>query len=232
MPWRAHTCVCACARVCVGCIPRVKTSLTNFAASVRSALWRRLSRTAGWGVCAQWRGAAERGDLIDLNAGTFFPPASNTKLYTIAAAQSRLGLESVLSTELWLTEGSSRSAAVLTLKGSGDPTLTFAHLEKAAAAVAPQLDGGLLEIVVDVSVFGRSAIPDAWDWDYVSTTSGVLPSSVVVDRNTMQLTVSATQAGEPAQLVWEHVAADGTVEVDNSVRTGPAHRVYYRDCDG
>lgn len=187
---------------------------------MRSALGRRLSRTPGWGVCAQWRGAAERGDLIDLNAGTFFTPASNTKLYTVAAAQSRLGLESVLSTELWLTKASSR-AAVLTLKGSGDPTLTFAHLEKAAAAIAPQLDGGSLEIVVDVSVFGRSAIPDAWDWDYVSTTSGVLPSSVVVDRNTMQLTVSAKQAGGPAQLVWEHAAADEAVEVDNSVRNEP-----------
>ena len=127
----------------------------------------------------------------------------------------------MLSTELWLTKASSRGAAVLTLKGSGDPTLTFAHLENAAAAIAPQLDSGSLEIVVDVSVFGRSAIPDAWDWDYVSTTSGVLPSSVVVDRNTMQLTVSATQAGGPAQLVWAHAAADEAVEVDNSVRSEP-----------
>ena len=174
---------------------------------------------AGWGVCAQWRGAAERGDLIDLNASTFFTPASNTKLYTVAAAQARLGLESVLSTELWLSsEAPSQCNAVLTLKGSGDPCLTFAHLETAAAAIAPQLDGNPVDIVVDVSVFGRSAIPDAWDWDYVSTTSGVLPSSVVVDRNTMRLVVSGTQPGALAELMWEHAAADEAVEIDNSVR--------------
>jgi D-alanyl-D-alanine carboxypeptidase/D-alanyl-D-alanine-endopeptidase (penicillin-binding protein 4) len=172
---------------------------------------------AGWGVCAQWRGAVERGDLIDLNASTFFTPASNTKLYTVAAAQARLGLEAVLSTELWLTK-TPQGTAVLTLKGSGDPSLTFAHLETAAAAVAPQLEGNVVDIVVDVSFFGRSAIPDAWDWDYVSTTSGVLPSSVVVDRNTMQLAVSATQPGAPAKLTWEHATADEAVEIDNSVR--------------
>ena len=167
-------------------------------------------------MCAQWRGAPERGDLIDLNAGTFFTPASNTKLYTVAAAQVRLGLESVCLTELWLSKVPNRGAAVLTLKGGGDPSLTFAQLEKAAATIASQVDDDLLDIVVDVSVFGRSAIPDAWDWDYVSTSSGVLPSSVVVDRNTMQLTISATEVGSLAKLVWDH-EADEAVNVDNSV---------------
>jgi hypothetical protein len=48
---------------------------------------------------------------------------------------------------------------------------------------------------VDVGVFGRSTVPEAWDWDYVSTTSGVLPSSVVVDRNTMHLVAHAEASG-------------------------------------
>ena len=174
---------------------------------------------AGWGVCAQWRGDSERGDLINLNADTFFTPASNTKLHTVAAAQSRLGLEATLSTELWLSPAGASGIPTLTLKGSGDPTLTFADLQNAAAAIGPQLGGGAaaVDITVDVGVFGRSAIPDAWDWDYVSTTSGVIPSSVVVDRNTMRLTVTATSTGAPAQLEWEHPAADEAVEVDNVV---------------
>ena len=40
---------------------------------------------------------------------------------------------------------------------------------------------------------------------YVSTTSGVLPSSVVINRNTMILTIlPPTDVGGEPELQWEH----------------------------
>ena len=165
-------------------------------------------------MCAQWRGRQDV-DLINMNADTFFTPASNTKLYTVAAAQKKLGnLDATLATTLSLRiesrsggggeshsggGGGSRSdssAMAVVLKGSGDPCLTFAQLRGATMAIAPKLGAidSVVDIEVDVSAFGRSAVPAAWDWDYVSTTSGIIPSSVVVDRNTMNLHVQATAA--------------------------------------
>eukprot|EP01045_Picozoa_sp_COSAG04_P004332 COSAG04_NODE_187_length_21001_cov_8.855277_1_plen_481_part_00 len=179
---------------------------------------------ARWGVCAQRRGTSPADDLIDLSADTFFTPASNTKLYTVAAAQARLGVEATLPTTLRLESPEGGSGPTLTLRGGGDPTLTYAQLEAVAVAVAPRLAGGAaVRVAVDVSAFGPSAVPPAWDFDYVSTVSGVLPSAVVVDRNTMRLTVQpAAEAGAPAVLAWEHPEADDAVEVVNTVESSDA----------
>ena len=57
-----------------------------------------------WGVCAQWLGRPTA-DVVDVDAGRFFTPASNTKMFTLAAAQDPacLGSDSRLETSFWLT---------------------------------------------------------------------------------------------------------------------------------
>ena len=117
---------------------------------------------ARFGVCAQWRGSPV--DLVSLSPDTFFTPASNTKLFTVAAAQRRLDMDATLGTSFWLTPPAHAGAPVtLTVLGGGDPTLTFAQIAAAAAAISPQLPAGSADIEVDVSVFGRMGIPEAWD---------------------------------------------------------------------
>jgi D-alanyl-D-alanine carboxypeptidase/D-alanyl-D-alanine-endopeptidase (penicillin-binding protein 4) len=171
---------------------------------------------SSWGVCAQWAGCHQEEDSVfQLNPSQFFIPASNTKMFTIAAAQQRLGAERCLETSFWL------AGRTLCVKGGGDPTLTYGQLLEACRTVAPALlqQAPRLDIVVDVSVFGRADIPGSWDWSYLSSTSGFLPSSLTVGRNSINLTVTSLGLNRPPEVEFEHALDQEAVALVNEVTT-------------
>jgi D-alanyl-D-alanine carboxypeptidase/D-alanyl-D-alanine-endopeptidase (penicillin-binding protein 4) len=142
---------------------------------------------ARWGVCAQWRGDSEL--LIERDIDSFFVPASNTKLYTIAAAQEVLGCEAQLCTEFWLEPAvSGRANRRLAFVGGGDPTLSYTHLEEAARAAVAAVAGDtvVIDIEVDLGRIGRAATAGSWSWSYLEDTAAEssppsgLPSAVSV----------------------------------------------------
>jgi D-alanyl-D-alanine carboxypeptidase len=110
-------------------------------------------------------------------------------LVQLAAAhdpESGLGSDATLKTSFWL------AGRTLAVRGGGDPTLTYSQLLGAAEHhVAKAVGGQLLqELVVDVSRFGRCELPGSWDWSYFSSTSGFLPSALVVGESNTSYSVS------------------------------------------
>ena len=182
---------------------------------------------ASWGVCVQRRGTDA--DLLSHNADTFLVPASNTKLFTLAAAQDRLGSTLQLRTEFWLEDvaaaakrsGNRRLAFV----GGGDPTLVWGDLLAVAEATAGVLPAGGAPIDIELHVggFGRSPLPGSWYWTYLEDSSGVggPPSAVSVDKNLIEIAVlpSAGAAGEPAVIEWAHSTDRDSMRLINRVVT-------------
>jgi len=87
-------------------------------------LSKKLNRVGRWGVAVM---SLEDGSLIyQHNSDSRFIPASNTKLFTTAAALEKLGPEYSYQTEIYAC-GPIDSSGVLTgdllIKGSGDPTI-------------------------------------------------------------------------------------------------------------
>jgi D-alanyl-D-alanine carboxypeptidase/D-alanyl-D-alanine-endopeptidase (penicillin-binding protein 4) len=179
---------------------------------------------------------AETGEtLYELNADKYFVPASNMKLFTTALALAKLGPDYRFHTTLE-TRGTVSAEGVLNadlfLVGRGDPNLSNRKFpydlkeefdgppEKALAELADALVAkGVKEIAGDIvgddSYFPREAYPNGWEIDDMVWEYGAAVSAIVVDDNTVTVTLTAGEsAGAPAQAVVAPTTPDFIVQND------------------
>src|SRR5712692_4960469 len=177
---------------------------------------------------------AESGAMLyEQNADKYFVPASNMKLFTTALALAKLGHEYRFHTTLE-TQGTISSQGILAgdvvLVGRGDPNLSNrkfpyelkeefdgppekALVELADALVAKdvkEISGG---VVGDDSYFPRERYPNGWEIDDMVWEYGAAISAIVVDDNTVAVTLTpGEQAGNPVQAAVNPATPDFTVE--------------------
>ena len=185
---------------------------------------------------------AETGEtLYELNADKYFVPASNMKLFTTALALAKLGPDYRFHTTLE-TRGTVSPEGVLNgdlfLVGRGDPNLSNRKFpyelkeefdgppEKTLAQLADALVAkGIKEIVGDIvgddSYFPREMYPNGWEIDDMVWEYGAAVSAIVVDDNTVTLTLTPGEsAGAPVQSVVAPATPDFVVQ--NNVVTSAA----------
>ncbi|HEY8372795.1 MAG TPA: D-alanyl-D-alanine carboxypeptidase/D-alanyl-D-alanine-endopeptidase [Pseudonocardiaceae bacterium] len=154
-------------------------------------------------------------------------PASNGKILTSIAALEALGPDHRFTTTV-LADGQQRGSALLGdlyLKGTGDPTLMAADLDRLAAQVAATgirtVQGRL---VADDTWFDRTRLGVSWAWDdepyYYSAQISALTLSpnTDFDSGTVLVRVAPGTEGGPATVTLE--PATDYVHVDNRVVTG------------
>jgi D-alanyl-D-alanine carboxypeptidase/D-alanyl-D-alanine-endopeptidase (penicillin-binding protein 4) len=216
-----------------------RKATARFAARVVDLLGTMPTSKGEWGLLIV---DAESGEtLYEQNADKYFVPASNMKLFTTALALAKLGPEYRFRTTLE-TRGAVSSEGMLSgdlvLVGRGDPNLSnrkFPYelkeefdgpLEKAFVELADTLVAkGVKEISGDVvgddSYFPRERYPNGWEIDDMVWEYGAAISAIVVDDNTVALTLTPGElAGNPVQAAVTPATPDFTVE--NSVTTAAA----------
>jgi D-alanyl-D-alanine carboxypeptidase/D-alanyl-D-alanine-endopeptidase (penicillin-binding protein 4) len=184
---------------------------------------------------------AETGQtLYELNADKYFIPASNMKLFTTALALAKLGpdfrFHTTLETHGTVSDG--KLSGDLFLVGRGDPNLSNRKFpyelkeefdgqpEKVLAELADGLvAAGVKEVsgnvVADDSYFPREPYPSGWEIDDMVWEYGAAISAIVVDDNTVALTlVPGDLAGDPVQASVSPATPDFVVE--NNVVTAAA----------
>jgi len=177
---------------------------------------------------------AESGEILyEQNADKYFVPASNMKLFSTALALAKLGPDFRFHTTLE-TRGTISNEGVLSgdvaLVGRGDPNLSNRRFpyqlkeefdgppEKVLAELADTLVAkGVKEIsgdaIGDDSYFPRERYPNGWEIDDMVWEYGAAISSIVVDDNTVTLTLTpGEQAGSPVQALVSPATPDFTVE--------------------
>ena len=179
--------------------------------------------------------------LYELNADRYFIPASNMKLFTTALALAKLGPDFRFHTTLE-THGTisadGKLSGDLFLVGRGDPNLSNRKFpyelkeefdgqpEKVLAELADALaKTGVKEIsgdvIADDSYFPREPYPSGWEIDDMVWEYGAAISAIVVDDNTVTLTLMPGElAGDPVQAAVTPATPDFVVE--NNVVTSVA----------
>ncbi len=216
-----------------------KKATARFASRVEALLGIIPTNKGEWGLLIV---DAESGEtLYEQNADKYFVPASNMKLFTTALALAKLGPEYRFHTTLE-TRGVISSEGVLggdlALVGRGDPNLSnrkFPYelkeefdgppekglVELADALVAKGVKEISGDVIGDDSYFPRERYPNGWEIDDMVWEFGAAISAIVVDDNTVALTLTpGDQAGNPVQAAVTPATPDFTVE--NDVTTSAA----------
>jgi D-alanyl-D-alanine carboxypeptidase/D-alanyl-D-alanine-endopeptidase (penicillin-binding protein 4) len=178
--------------------------------------------------------------LFELNADKYFVPASNMKLFSTALALAKLGpdyrFRTTIETLAAPIEG--KIEGPLYLVGRGDPNLSnrkfpyelkeefvgpseqvIAEMADAIAAKGIKEISG--DIVGDDSYFPRERYPNGWEIDDMVWEYGAAISAIVVDDNTVQLTLTPGEnAADRVDAVVTPSAPEFTV--DNQVVTSAA----------
>jgi D-alanyl-D-alanine carboxypeptidase/D-alanyl-D-alanine-endopeptidase (penicillin-binding protein 4) len=208
-----------------------KKARARFAARAEALLGTAPTNKGEWGLLIV---DAESGEaLYEQNADKYFVPASNMKLFTTALALAKLGPEYRFHTTLE-TRGTISSEGVLggdlTLVGRGDPNLSNrkfpyelkeefdgppekAFVELADAVVAKGVKEISGDVIGDDSYFPRERYPNGWEIDDMVWEYGAAISAIVVDDNTVALTLTpGEQAGNAVQAAVTPATPDFTVE--------------------
>jgi serine-type D-Ala-D-Ala carboxypeptidase/endopeptidase (penicillin-binding protein 4) len=177
---------------------------------------------------------AETGEtLYELNAAKYFVPASNMKLFTTALALAKLGPDYRFQTTLE-TRGTlspdGKLVGDLFLVGRGDPNLSNRKFpydlkeefdgqpERVLAELADALLAkGVKEIAGDVvgddSYFPREPYPNGWEIDDMVWEYGAAISAIVVNDNTVALTLTPGELpGDAVQAATYPATPDFIVE--------------------
>lgn len=179
--------------------------------------------------------------LYERNAASYFVPASNMKLLTTALALDKLGtnyrFRTTLETDGVLSPSGSLTGNLI-LVGRGDPNLSNRKFpfetkeefdgppDRVLAELADQLVARGVkdisgDIVGDDSYFPRERYPDGWEIDDMVWEYGAAISAIVVDDNTVTLTLTPGEhSGDPVSALLDPTTPDFTVE--NRVVTSAA----------
>ncbi len=151
--------------------------------------------------------------FFEHNAGKYFNPASNAKLYTAALALDRLGSDYRIKTSLY---GTVRPDAAGTIKGDlivygrGDPSMAARLndgdyykgfdplIEQLANAGVRRVEG---DLIADESYFQGPPLGSGWEWDDLQWYYGAEVSSLVINDNALDLFVKpAERVGMPCRI--------------------------------
>jgi len=168
--------------------------------------------------------------LFEDNAGKLLRPASNMKLYTVAAALDRLSPDYRFVTSVYASARPDAAGVVrgdLTIYGRGDPSIAarfnngdyFKVIDdlagRIAAAGIKRVEG---DLVGDESYFVGPRYGAGWEWEDLTWYYGAEITSLTVNDNALDLFVKpGTAVGQPALITTG--PPDPLLTINNKVIT-------------
>lgn len=183
------------------------TSLTDRAAGMLATPELKGTR---WGLVVMTMDGRE---LVSINPDARFLPASNTKIFTVAAAFHRLGDLTIpdprFGTSVRLVPRGDGEPPDIVLVGAGDAMLLDAPdcardcLSALADAVVTNKITRVNNIIGDDRLFPEQPWGQGWSWGDLVTRSGAAVSALTVNSNEAGLIIKpGANAGDPADVQW------------------------------
>jgi D-alanyl-D-alanine carboxypeptidase/D-alanyl-D-alanine-endopeptidase (penicillin-binding protein 4) len=170
--------------------------------------------------------------LFEENAEKLLHPASNMKIYTVAAALDRLGPDYRFKTSAYAPSMPDASGTIrgdLVIYGRGDPSFAasfnngdyYKAVDDFAASIAAsgvkRVEGN---VVGDDSYFTGSHLGYGWEWDDLQWYFGAETSALTVNDNALDLFVRPGQS-VGSQAVVETGPVSPAVQIVNRATTSP-----------
>jgi D-alanyl-D-alanine carboxypeptidase/D-alanyl-D-alanine-endopeptidase (penicillin-binding protein 4) len=175
-------------------------------------------RRARWGILVEPLSPKARSPaLYSLNADRYFIPASNTKLFTTAAALLALGSDYRIRTSVYDMGGGR-----LRVVGRGDPSLTDFQLRDLAQQLKRQGVRNVRELRVEDGYFRGDVVHPTWEWEDVQADYGMPVNSLIVNQNAVELTLLPQQLGQPLRVNWSDAIALSQWRIENKSVTAEA----------
>ena len=172
-----------------------------------------------WGILVE--PVSGSGTLYARDRDRYFIPASNTKLFTTAAALSKLGSNYRIRTSIY-NASSDPNIKSLRLVGRGDPSLTDTQLRELAQQLKRQGYDQIQQLVVDDGYFQGTQINPSWEWEDVQYYYGTTVNSLILNQNAIGLTISPQKPGLPLKVSWnDPISAISWQVENNSVTSAP-----------
>ena len=168
--------------------------------------------------------------IYEQDAHKFVRPASNMKLYTVAAAFDRLTPDYHFSTTVYAKEKpeDGKIKGDLTVYGRGDPSIAARFnngdyfkgindlADRIVAAGVKRIKG---DLVGDESYFNGAPLGSGWEWDDLTWSYGAPVSALSINDNAIDLTVKpGGQIGAPV-VVFTGPPAAGFMTIANRAVT-------------
>lgn len=154
--------------------------------------------------------------MLEENAGKWMQPASNMKLYTVAAALDRLGPDYHFITSVYAPARADASGTIrgdLIVYGRGDPSYAtrfnppndtdyYRAIDDLAARITAagvrRVEG---DIVGDESYFTGGTLPTGWEWDDLQWWYGAEVSALTINDNSIDLSIKpGARVGDPCRI--------------------------------
>ena len=170
--------------------------------------------------------------LFESNANKLLRPASNMKLYTVAAALDRLSPDYRFVTSVYARAKPDSAGTVrgdLTIYGRGDPSIAarfnngnyFKGIDDLAARIVAagvkRVEG---DLVGDETYFTGPQYGSGWEWDDLQWWYGAEVSALTINDNALDLSVKpGMKVGAPAVITTG--PPDPLLTIINKVTTAP-----------
>ena len=182
-----------------------------------------------WGIAIQ--NLATEDTIYSLDSDKFFIPASTVKLLTTAAALQELGADFRLTTPIYAT-GNLPHLDTVRIEGKGDPTITSEILKNIVQQFKVLGIRSIKKLIIDDSYFAQPVINPTWEWldtyyDYATTVN-----SIILNQNTVELTLLPQGIGQPVKMQWNDEIAARQWQVFNRGFTTLPNTKYSIEIDG
>lgn len=193
--------------------PEVKTTAkytcpAQLESSINSVINRPLFKRMRWGILVKPLSSPQT--LYNRDGEKYFIPASNTKLFTTAAALQKLGANFRIRTSVYQDIN-----GILRVVGRGDPSLKDAQLTILAKQLYQQGIREIDQLIADDSYFQGEVVHPSWQWEDVQFYYAAPVNSLIVNENASVLTFLPQEIGKPLKIKWANPLEAYSWEVKN-----------------
>ena len=200
----------------------------DLAREIEAVLNRPKLRRSRWGIEVQ---TLAGNSIYSLEGNKFFNPASAAKLLVSAAGLLELGADYRLKTPIY-SQGKPPVLQSLRVKGQGDATISSQSLKAIVHQLRVRGVQQIEHLIIDDSYLAPPAINPTWEWVDVHSYFATAASSIILNENTVTLTLLPQQVGQPVKFFWDDAIAAKQWQVINRATTGAADIEYAVEIDG